>query len=348
MGRRSTVKPGNSGFGQWLRRGRAALVDHCHDPGPGGGWPLWLAWSVAASDRDRAADRLGRILASATGRPGADVVPAGSGAGPPGGQGIDPPLGAGGVAVFLVVCCLPAGFSIPTASNPARLYIGFMLTTTTYLVLLLAAVPQHLEPSERHQEPHDLHRGHQAGAGQRDRVGPDPRFLIVGTGPVRHGADELRVRGPRGLSHTHVWSWRTWCPTTPTAAGKKAGGWKGSPPRARASARHGARRRGRPCPGGNVQRHWHTLTIDKARRGPHGRATVETGAGGRTVLGPRADLRQTALPGHPRQGTRPRKDQRRRRVDLSQLYRRGHAGGRHLGLRGHQREGRFPDGLPWS
>ena len=64
------------------------------------------------------------------------------------------------------------------------------------------AVSQRLQPAGRHQEPHDLHDRHQAGAAGRDRAGADRglcghRHAAAG----RHGPDQLRLRGPRAQPH---------------------------------------------------------------------------------------------------------------------------------------------------
>ncbi|MHB8898514.1 MAG: ABC transporter permease, partial [Thermoguttaceae bacterium] len=43
-----------------------------------------------------------------------------------------------GVAVFIVVLMLAGWFLDPASTNPGRLYLSFVMTTTSYLVLLLA------------------------------------------------------------------------------------------------------------------------------------------------------------------------------------------------------------------
>jgi hypothetical protein len=43
-----------------------------------------------------------------------------------------------GVAVFIVVLMLAGWFLDPNSTNPGRLYLSFVMTTTSYLVLLLA------------------------------------------------------------------------------------------------------------------------------------------------------------------------------------------------------------------
>ena len=51
-----------------------------------------------------------------------------------------------------------------------------MLTATTYLVLLIALLAEHVQPAERFQIEDDLHGRHQAGPGRRHRARPHPRL----------------------------------------------------------------------------------------------------------------------------------------------------------------------------
>ncbi len=66
----------------------------------------------------------------------------------------------------------------------------------------VGAVHQHVQPAGRYQEPHDSHRGDQAGAGGRNHSGPHPGFhadrhrLAGGDGRV-----QLRVCGAFAGSH---------------------------------------------------------------------------------------------------------------------------------------------------
>ena len=66
----------------------------------------------------------------------------------------------------------------------------------------VGAVSQRAEPAGRHQEPHAAHRGHQAGAGQRDRAGADRGLRRRGNlAAGGHGRDQLRVRRARTGPH---------------------------------------------------------------------------------------------------------------------------------------------------
>ena len=63
------------------------------------------------------------------------------------------------------------------------------------------AVAQRLQPAQRYQEPHDLHRRDQAGPRQRDRAGADARLCGGRHGHAPgDGADQLRLRHPRPVA----------------------------------------------------------------------------------------------------------------------------------------------------
>ena len=91
-----------------------------------------------------------------------------------------------GFGIFLVLLLGRGHVSGRAATAiPARVYLSFVLTSTNYLVLLMALLLERVQPAQRHQEPHDLHGGDQAGSGQRDRARPDARLCRRRHGDAR-------------------------------------------------------------------------------------------------------------------------------------------------------------------
>ena len=81
-----------------------------------------------------------------------------------------------GFGVFLLIL-LFAGWFLDTKTNdPATLYLSFVLTATTYLVLLMALFLSAFSLPADIKNQDDLHDRHQAGATGRDRAGPHPRL----------------------------------------------------------------------------------------------------------------------------------------------------------------------------
>ena len=103
-----------------------------------------------------------------------------------------------GLAVFVVILAFAIWFLDARTPDPAKLYLSFVLTATTWLVMVMMVFLTRLQPAERHQEPHDLHDRDQARSPQRDRVGTHRGLFGGGNGAVGdHGAVQLRVRRAR-------------------------------------------------------------------------------------------------------------------------------------------------------
>ena len=162
------------------------------------------AWAADGRRHDLSPDRLGG------GGLGAVFAAAGVCPGPAGRARSDPPAGlggAGGVRRDSSVRRL--------VSRSIRIRLGAFQTGAAVHQFradghdlsgdLVGAVPQRLQPAGRHQEPHDLHRRHEAGPHRRDRARADPRFRRHRHGPARrHGSGQLRLRQPHARSHARA------------------------------------------------------------------------------------------------------------------------------------------------
>ena len=195
-------------------------------------------------------------------------------------------------AVFLVILLFAGWFLDPNSPNPARLYIGFMLTTTTYLVLLLAlflsafSLPNDIKNRTIYTVVTKPVRATEIVLGRI--LG----FSIVGTSLLAIMGVMSYVFVVRGLNHTHSVALAELVPddsgsSTSGGADGHANAWKG---RTRPSQRHWhAIHAVRVVDSAGEARvhtrvemsngHWHTLTIDKQLlAGPlPAKATVETG-----------------------------------------------------------------------
>ena len=109
-----------------------------------------------------------------------------------------------GFAVFIVILLFAGWFLDPGSTNPARLYLSFVLTATSYLVLLLSlflsafSLPTDLRTKTLHTivtkpvRPSEIVLGRMAG------------FAIVGTGLLALMCAVSYVFVVRGLDHTHT------------------------------------------------------------------------------------------------------------------------------------------------
>jgi hypothetical protein len=185
-------------------------------------------------------------------------------------------------AVFLVVLLFAGWFLDPNSPNPARLYIGFMLTTTTYLILLLALF------LSAFSLPNDI-RNHtiytvvtKPVRASEIVLGRMLGFSIVGTCLLAAMGVMSYVFVMRGLSHTHSVALGELVSDDSAAynsAEGHPGAWKG---RTRPSQRHWHAIHVDPAGRARVEMsngHWHTLAIDKQLlSGPQlPKTTVETG-----------------------------------------------------------------------
>ena len=108
-------------------------------------------------------------------------------------------------AIFILVLLYAGWFLDPKSTNPALLYLSFVLTATSYLVLIMVLFLQRTEPAGGHQKPHVAHDRHQAGSDERNCAGPD--FWFCGNRdffPGRNGADQLRIRSSRPGPHARI------------------------------------------------------------------------------------------------------------------------------------------------
>ncbi len=80
------------------------------------------------------------------------------------------------LAVYIVILLFAGWFLQTGYREPGKLFFSVVLTATTYLVLLIALLGERVQPAERFQVENDLHRRHQARAGQRHRARPHPRL----------------------------------------------------------------------------------------------------------------------------------------------------------------------------
>ena len=78
------------------------------------------------------------------------------------------------LVVFFLILLFAGWFLKTDYPQPAKLLFSFVLTATTYLVLMIALLLSTFQPAERLQDENDLHGGHQAGARGRHRAGPHP------------------------------------------------------------------------------------------------------------------------------------------------------------------------------
>ena len=93
-------------------------------------------------------------------------------------------------AVFAFILLLAAWYLDVESDNPGRLYISFVLKATNFLVILLSIFLSAFQSAERHQEPHDLHRGHQTRSSLGNCLGADLGLLVDGNSDP--GADAAR------------------------------------------------------------------------------------------------------------------------------------------------------------
>ena len=217
-------------------------------------------------------------------------------------------------AVFILILLFAGWFLDPGSIDPARLYLDFVLTATSYLVLLLALFLSSLESAGRHQEPHAAHGGHQAGAGQRDRAwggswASPPWGLCCWWSWARSATCSWNA----GLAHTHQLTADDLHPVEGSVAGQPA------VLEGRTSRVHQHRHKVIIEPNGQghvemEQGHWHELTVQQGGRQDH----LSPRSAGRHAAGPRARLRQAHLPRPHRQANREGR-QRGRRMEVPQL-----------------------------
>ncbi len=78
------------------------------------------------------------------------------------------------LVVFFLILLFAGWFLKTDYQQPAKLMFSFVLTATTYLVLMIALLFERLQSAQRLQVEDDLHGRHQAGAGGRHRARPHP------------------------------------------------------------------------------------------------------------------------------------------------------------------------------
>ena len=78
------------------------------------------------------------------------------------------------LVVFFLILLFAGWFLKTDYPQPAKLLFSFVLTATTYLVLLIALLLSAFSLPNDFKIEDDLHGRHQAGAGRRHRARPDP------------------------------------------------------------------------------------------------------------------------------------------------------------------------------
>ena len=78
--------------------------------------------------------------------------------------------------VFIVVLSFAGWFLDPGSEHPLRLYISFVLTSTSYLVLLLVLFLSALSLPTDLKSEDPAHDRHQAGPPERNRPGANARL----------------------------------------------------------------------------------------------------------------------------------------------------------------------------
>jgi ABC-type transport system involved in multi-copper enzyme maturation permease subunit len=187
--------------------------------------------------------------------------------------------------VFTVLLLFAGWFLDPNSPNPARLYISFMMTTTSYLVLLLAlflstfSLPNDIKNRTIYTVVTKPVRATEIVLGRMLGFSIVGTFLLAAMGVMSY------VFVVRGLSHSHAVAIGDLLPDDSGPAGKGASeghaeAWKGH---TRSAQQHRHEMHVDASGHARVEAangHWHDLTIDKQllSGSPSAKAaTVETG-----------------------------------------------------------------------
>ena len=244
-------------------------------------------------------------------------------------------------AVFILILLFAGWFLDPGSTDPARLYLDFVLTATSYLVLLLALFLSSLSL------PADMkNRTIYTVVTKPVRASEVVLGRIVGFRRRGHGAaggdgrDQLRVCHPRAGPYPPTHGRRS--PAGRGSGGRRAGRAPRphqprppTPPQSRPSSRRAT-----------ATWKWnsgtaHKLTVEKSG----GKTSLSSGPARRDARGPRAHLRQ-ALFSRPQRQARREGRQRRRRMDLSQLSSKAARWPPASGTSRASPKKAFPNGLP--
>ena len=109
------------------------------------------------------------------------------------------------LVVYVVILLFASWFLQTDYREPGKLFFSFVLTATTYLVLLIALLLSAFSLPNDFKIEDDLHGRHQAGPGGRHRAGPHPRLHDRRHGAAGdHGRRAATVFVWRMLDHTHA------------------------------------------------------------------------------------------------------------------------------------------------